>query len=271
MDKGFENFNALNTEATDAPVAPVDERKAKKKAKLAEMAEVFKATINNDPTFTSKLRTLSNSVKVVNTLGFGESGGLLADENKKNANDDKQTRSDLLVPTSQIVGYRIQNIGDTPINYNTEEYAPNELGVFVGTRVQKTLEPGGIADLTRKFMTVFCSQPEISFKLENGKIVRGSSTVKPGDVDAELGAYYFSFDDKSLKVNSDEIKINVGKRVKAGDTTKWVVKKEYEATFGFLNNEKSAAKKPRAKKSSYTAQDLTANYIQKLLQETGKM
>ena len=268
MEKGFENFNALGAEAAETVVSATDEKKAAKKAKMVEMANALKTTINEDPSFAEKLRTLSNSLSVVNTLGYGDSGNIVVDPNKKGSDD----RANTLVQTSQIVGYRVQNTGSVPVKYVTEEYAQDATGVWVGTKVEKTLEPGGIADFTRKYMTVFCSQPEISFSLANGKIVRGSSVVKPNDLDGELEAYYFIFADKTLKVNSDEIKLNVAKAVKTETGKKWVVKDEFAATFGYLNNEKPSGKKPRAKSGSkFTTQDMAANYIQKLLSDTGKM
>src|SRR5690606_14306068 len=150
-----------------------------------------------------------------------------------------------LITTSQIVGYRLQNIGNTPIKYLTEEFVKNEEGTYVGTRVEKVAKRGETFDLSRKYMTIFCSQPEISFQLSNGKIVRGSGNGSDGDIDRELEAYYLTFNDKSIKVNSDDVKINIAKKIKQGDQTKWVVKPEFEATFGYLNNAKAPGRKGR--------------------------
>ena len=61
--------------------------------------------------------------------------------------------------------------------------------------------------------------------------------------------------------------MNVSKAVKGNDgSKKWIVKPEFEKTFGYLNNEKSSAKKGRASSGNkFTTQDLAANYINRLL------
>lgn len=270
MEKGFTNFNELNSEASvDTVVNAADEKKLAKKAKLQEMANVFKQSLSEDPTLKDKINLLSESIAVVHTLGFGDSGNIILDKSKADGE-----RSGALVATSQIVGYQVQNTGKTPVQYMTEEYAQDGTGVWVGTKVQKTLEPGATTELTRKYMTIFCSQPEISFKLQNGKIIRGSGTIRPNDVDGELEAYYFIFNDKNIKVNSDEVKLNIAtKTTVEGGASKWIVKDEFVSTFGYLNNEKSATKKSRGSKatSRYTTQDMAANFIQKLISESGNM
>lgn len=241
-----------------------------KKEKLAKMRALLKETVNEDSTYLARRCSLSDSVQVLNTLGFGDSGNIVVDEETKNLPKDKRR----LVSTSQIVGYRVQNIGTEAISYLTEEFKQNEEGVWVGTRVEKTMSPGDTVDFTRKYMTIFCSTPEISFKLANGKIIRGAASTKSGDVDGELEAHYFSFADKTLKVNSDNVKLNVAKKVKGADgADKWVVKKDFEAVFGYLNNAKTAGKRGRqtAAGPKISVQDMAANYIQKLLKETGSI
>ncbi len=262
----MEKFDTLNqdvgTEVTSDKIA----KKAEKNQKLKEMSALLKETINADPTYVQKLKSLSNSVIVLNTLGYGEGGNIIVDEATKNL--PKEERK--LVTTSQIVGYRVQNVGNTPIKYNTEEFAKNEEGVFVGTRVEKTLAPGATADLTRKYMTIFCATPEISFQLGNGKIVRGSGAVKDNDIEGELEAHYFSFSDKTVKVNSDTIKLNVAAKKKGADgQPKWIVKPEFEKAFGYLNNAKAPGKRGRSASNGpkFNAQDAAANFINRLMQE----
>ncbi len=264
----MENFSNLDNATGTEVVNDQDPKKAAKQEKLKEMSKLLKETINQDPTFTSKVRSLSDSIAVVKTLGYGEGGNIIVDEATKHLPKDQRK----LVSTSQIVGYRVANIGQTPIKYLTEEFTKNAEGVYEGARVEKVLEPGGQVDFTRKYMTIFTAQPEISFQLSNGKIVRGSGTVKPGDVDGELEAHYFVFNDKTVKVNSDTMKINVAapKKDKEGNK-KWVVKPEFEKVFGYLNNAKASGKRGRGPSagSKFTTQDMAANYINRLLQESG--
>lgn len=262
----FDNLDAGNVVVNEAGVDKKKARQDEKKARVEKMKNLYNETIREDPTMSARLNTLSDKLIVVNTLGFGDSGNIVV---------DPKSESRALVSTSSIVGYRVKNIGDTPIEYTTEVFTKNEDGVFVGSMVSKTLAPGETADFTRKYMTSFCAVPEISFVLQNGKIVRGSSSNK-NDIDAELEAYYFSFSDSNIKVNSDEIKLNVGTKMKQADgTTKWVVKPEFEEIFGYLNNAKDKSKRSRGKggtsKEPYSVQRISANYIHKLLQKQANM
>lgn len=267
----MDEFAKLDDQATEvAPLSKADERKAAKKEKMKQMGTLLKQTINADPTFTQKLKSLSESVAVTNTLGFGDSGNIIVDEATKHLPKDQRK----LLNTSQIVGYRIAVVGENPIKYMTEEFSKDPEGKYVGQRVDKIAKPGEKFDLSRKYMTIFCSQPEISFQLSNGKVVRGSGEVKPGDMDGELEAHYFLFNDKSIKVNSDTIKLNVStKKVdKATGTTKWEVKPEFVVTFGNLNNAKPTGRKGRGPSANkYSPQDLAANYINTLLRESGNL
>jgi hypothetical protein len=263
---GLENFSSLDAPEVNLAVGEgkndkTSDANARRKQKMREMNELFKDSLMKDPTFSQKLRTLSESVAVVNTLGFGDSGNIIKDEASTQENRKLST-------TSAIVGYRIRNIGQEPIPYVTEEYAMKD-NVWVGQLVNKVMQPGETVDLNRKYMTMFCARPEISFQLSNGKVMRGSAKVKTGDVDGELEAHYFTFNDRTLKVNSDEVKINVGR--KDNKTKKWVVKKDFEAAFGYLNNEKVKGEGRTSSGERYTVQDMAANYIARLLEESGNM
>ena len=247
MDAVFENANA--TAQVENAVAD----DAAKKAKTKAMKEAMKETINSDNTFAEKLRRLSESLKVVNTLGFGTSGNIVVDKSAK-------AEGRQLKPTSQIVGYAVQNIGSEAIAYQTEKFAADENGKFVGTVVEKTLAPGETINLSRKYMTMLCARAEISFTLSNGKIVASSKKTKT--LDEQLSAYYFTFDKDENgykpEVNDDEVKLSID--------VDGTVKPEYVEDFGYLNNPKEA-KTPRAKGTKLTVQDFAANYINSLIQK----
>ena len=249
MDSVFENV------ATVTPEAAVET--AAKKEKVQAMRAALKETVQTNPDFANKLHKLSNSIKVVHTLGYGKGGNIVVD---KSTGSDKRD----LKPTSAICGYLIENIGSDAIEYTTEVFAPDETGKFVGTVVKKTIAPGEQVQLTRQYMTMFCAQPEISFTLANGKIV-SSSKKSAKNLKEELSAYYFSFNKdesgNSLQVNDDEVKLSV-------DDADGKVKPEYVETFGYLNNPKEG-RAARAKGTKFTTQDLAANYINKMLQEQG--
>lgn len=233
-----------------------------RKAKINAMKESLRQTVATDSTYMDRLRRWSGSIQVVNSLGFGDSGNIVVDKSASTKDNRK------LAVTSAIVGYRIANVGDEPIKYVTEIWAPDESGKFVATKQERVLTPGATADLTRQYMTMFCSQPEISFTLKNGKIIKGSGSKGDKGVKAELESFYFSFnkeeDGSKKQINDDEIKLNVAEKV--GDV--WKVKAEFEETFGYLNNAKEGGRGTRQKSgSSFTAQDVAANYIYKMLQQ----
>lgn len=269
MDSLFQGMGEMpNAEATSIEKDDaVNKKKAEKKEKLKLAMQETMAT---DPNYIDKVRKLSDSLEVVKTLGAGDGGNIIRDKAKSSA-DHRE-----LVSTSKIVGYRVRNIGSEPISYMTEEFAKNEEGIFVGTQVKKTLNPGETADLTRQYMTMLCCQPEFSFTLANGKIIMGSaakSNSKTVDLKKELETYYFKFTanegEEAPQVNDDTVKLSVDEKV--GD--KMVVKPEFEATFGYLNNPKEGRRGGRkaSEKSGLTAQDYSANYVANLLKSSGMM
>lgn len=253
--------DVFSTAAETAPATPeTSANNAAKKAKIEAMKKSLKETINSDPTFTQRLHSLSGSLEVVKSLGFGENGNIVVDHTKT----DAENRA--LTTTSAIIGYRVRNIGSEPIKYVTEEYSQGEDGKYVGAKVEKFLNPGETADLNRQYMTMLCAIPEISFTLANGKVIRGSGRLDGKDMKAELEAYYFTFNkDLGLQVNSDAVKLQIGEKV--GD--KWQVKPEFVAAFGYLNNapEKARAGRKSEGGAKYTASDLAANYVMQMLKD----
>lgn len=248
MDSVFQN-------AAPAAEAAVEATAPEKNAKVKAMKAALKDTVMSTPDFTEKLRRLSPSLRVVNTLGYGTGGNIVVDKNAK-------TEGRNLKQTSKIVGYRVENIGTETIQYTTEVWTKGEDGKYVGSVVTKNFAPGEIISLTRQYMTMFCAQPEISFTLSNGKIV-SSSNKGAKNLKEELSAYYFSFnkgEDGSAapQVNDDEVKLSID--------VDGVVKDEYVETFGYFNNPKEG-RTPKAKGKQFTTQDLAANFINKMIQK----
>lgn len=244
-----------------APAATASKNNEEKKAKLREWKESFKATCQSDPDFTGKLHRLSDSLKVVKTLGYGKGGNIIVDKKKT-----EQSGERVLQATSQIVGYEIQNVGSEPISYQTEKWTKDETGKYVPQIVEEVLQPGASVYLTRAYTTTLCSRPEISFTLANGKIVSSSRKTKggkEGDLKELLSAYYFSFNkEEGLEVNDDSVKVRI-------DDNNGEVKPEFVEVFGYLNNPKEARASKGKTGPTFTTQDLAANYINKLLQSNG--
>lgn len=251
-----EIFGGAASAPAEAPVAESSETsKDRKKQKLAEWKDSLKLTIEQDKTYLAKRGTLSKSLKVVNTLGYGTGGNILLDKEATKKTGSRQVKG-----TSKIVGYLIENCGTEPITYETEVWTKDETGVFVAKNVTKTLAPGQQTAISRKWLTALTAKPEFSFMLENGKIVSSSSNTEGKGIDAILEAHYFVFSKETgLEVNDDAIKNSI-------DVDN-VVKPEYEETFGYLNNPKAskAGKRGKGGQKGPTAQELAANYINRLI------
>lgn len=238
-------------------VAVDKEKKSARREQLAQLKEAYRETLEADEELRARRKAYSQFVSVVNTFGFGDKGNVIVDPTK--------TSSRGLTEVSKIVGYRIKNEGTVPINYRTEEYVKGADGLYVGTPVTKVLAPGGTADLTRQYMTMFCAEIEIAFELKNGILVKGSGSKASKDLKSKMEAMHFRFNsDANMAVNDDDIKINIGEKIK--DT--WVVKKEYVKTFGFLNNPKQKTGR-KGSKGDFSSQELSAFYIRQLLEEEG--
>lgn len=256
----LDQFEALDTTTVEAPAVQSDKKEAKKQLARA-YKEAMKDTLDENPDYLEKRRSLTDAVMVVNTLGFGDSGNIIVAEGS--------TKEDRKLETvATIVGYKIQNIGKVAIPYTTEEFTKNAEGKWVGEKVKKTLEPGGNAVLTRKYSTVLFANPEFNLKVENGKFIPPKKK-RTTDIEALLPGYYFSFNDKNIKVNDDSVKLQIGEKKKTpAGPEKWFVKAEYEGIFGYLNN---SGGKGRKKKSgpSFDPQDYAANFLQKLINDAG--
>lgn len=268
-NSGLEAFDSLDepVQAPEVAANTDDAKKASKKEEAAKRQRIFIQSVKDDPTFAQRHCIWSNSLQVVHSLGYTDKGNIVRNGKTKDSKGD-------LGNTGAIIGYEILNTGEQAIPYNTEEYTKDDTGVWVGTPVQKTLEPGQTVCLTRKYTALLCSVTEISFQLANGIIMSGSGTPKdPADMDKFLSSYYFKFNDSKYKVNSSEIKINVGQKVKdENGADVWEVKPEYETQFGYLNNpEKPKAGKRKGDKLSANTQDVASAYVRHLMEEMGSM
>lgn len=241
-----ESVNSVNNDKDAA-------RKAARKEANQALVDCLKERIAKNPDFLSTVKTMSSSLEVLHTLTFSDKGNLVVD---KVATAEKGQRTLKTVPA--IVGYEVKNVGDQPIPYKTAVCTKGADGVYTEAPTDAVLNPGETAFLTRQYMTMLTAAPEFSFELANGKIVKGSGASRTGkSVREQLEAFYFAFKEAGKSVNDDSVVMPVGERV--GD--KWVVKPEFEATFGFLNNPKPvAAKGTRARKSDAEKID-TSTYL----------
>lgn len=245
----------------------VDSNKAAKAEKIAAMKQALKTAMEQDPTLASKFRTASDTIEVVNTLGYGDGGNIVVDKAAKQNAAAKGAEDRKLVPTSKIVGYKVRNCGTEPISYDAEIWTKGADGIYTSSTETRTMQPGQVVNMTRVTLTLLTCRPEFDFTLRNGKIVSSSASSKAGkgDIQAELARYYFSFNSEEKKeVNGDDVKL----RIDDGGT----VLPEYAEVFGFLNNPKPSKKASRkGAGSNVTVQDMAANYVRMLLEKQGSL
>lgn len=266
MDKNAVDGNALTPEQKAEMDRKAKEKKEQKELKDKLEREVLEETKMEDDAFGNRVRTLSDHIEVIKPLCFKDNGNMV---------EDKSGSKRVLVKTSKNVGYKIRNNSNIEVPYVTETFAKNEEGAWVGTQVEALLKPGEEICLARKWMTLFASQPELSLKFSNGRMLRGSATMEikadmdSEAIDRELEAYYFAFFDADKKVNDDKIKEQIGEPIveigpDGKEKTVWIVKDEYASVFGFLNNVKEKAPRKSAKeKDEYDKGVYAANFINK--------
>lgn len=271
MDSIFSNLGEEQVPAVEETeaVETVVKAKSSKEERVEAMKAALKETILTDPTFKERKGIYSDSLEVLNTLGFGEDGGVVRDKSRTIISKKTGKEIHPRIPISKIVGYRVKNVGDEAIKYQTGVWAKGDDGIYAETKTEKTLEPGDEADFTRLYITMLCAQPEISFRLANGKIIRGAGADGAKDIKEELASHYFAFSrdkhDVLKQVHDDTVKLAVGEKIDG----EWVVKEEFEEVFGFLNNPEEKARAGGKPKERYSAQDVAANYINKMIEHAG--
>jgi hypothetical protein len=254
IDSVFDNATVIAEDSKEA------EKKAAAKERNQEMKSAFLDRVQNDPTYQERNKIWSNYVSVVNTLGSYKGSGNI----KLGEGSTKEHR--VLEPTSATVGYVLSYTGDTPIQYRTEEYTFNpETQKYEGTTVTKTAEPNSKIILNRKNAALFCSINEISFTVANGIFHPSSKKLGTNATwDDTLNSFHFRFSDSQKSVNDDDVKIII-------EDADGNIKDEYVSTFGYLLNPKDKKVRGTTKKdgTKYTAQDICAAYIQKVLHDQG--
>lgn len=251
-------FNGSQEVTDAAEEKTVSEKTAAKKMLTAAL----KDTVSSDPSYQSKVRSISASLEVTNSLGYGKNGNIIqVNKGVKGADGKMEGRE--LKPTSKVVGYRVKNIGATPISYQTESFKKDETGKYVGEVVTKVIAPGKSADLARKYFTIFTAQPEVSFTLNNGVVI-GPVDAKEKNFVKLLERYHFKFTgDDAKSINDDTVKLAID--------NDGVIKAEFVETFGNLMNPKEARQRPDKieEGSKFTAQDKVANFINRKINEMG--
>lgn len=178
---------------------------------------------------------VSDSVRVLKTLTFGEKGNIIVD---KEASEKAGER--VLADVSKVVGYLAKNIGKKDLTVRVYEYSKDADGMYNGEYVDKVWKAGTEMAFNKPDLMYLASREEFSFAFENGTICHASSInkaiqrIKDGDTSVEakralLNGYCFKFSDKR-GVNDPYVTLRI-------DDNK-EVKEQYLSAFGWLANKK---------------------------------
>lgn len=265
--------NAFFNAPEDGAQAPATVEAPKKKGSALQqtMKAEFQKALADDPSLREVLKSGSENLAVVNILGSETIDNLIQDKEnptKISEKTGKEVHNVIRVPG--ICGYRLKNLGSTPIVYKTAQYEKGADGIYVGTEVEKTAAPGETFDLARKYFTILTSRPEYSFNLANGKVITGSDIDKCVTLDEKLERPHFTFfaseNGETTSVHDDSVKIMVE------DKATGAVLPEFESTFGFLYNPSTKTKGgKRTSGAKYSAQEIAANYFQSLMASANGM
>lgn len=276
MAMDFSSLEGQETEVTQAPAVVGKSEKAKEDAK--EVVKVFANKLQNDEGLKQSLFTASNSIRIVNTCGYGDASGLVAvSKGVKNAETGK-IEGRKVAGTSAVVGYIIENVGSEAITFTTGVWTKNAEGIYEEQVIQDTINPGEKKPITRKYLAMLGCRSEFSFQFENGRLIgKGAVTkINSGEsLDKVLSSYYFNFSDGAHTVHDDEVKVAIADKKEVninGETTsRWECKAEYAPTFGFLDNPAKKAARTKAKKEKITGitQAAVANFLDELIKSNG--
>lgn len=276
MAMDFSSLEGQETEVTQAPAVVGKDEKAKEEVK--EVVKVFANKIQNDEELKKSLFTASNSIRVVNTCGYGDASGLIQTVKGVKNPETGKLEGRKVASTTAIVGYIIENIGSEPITYTTGVWTKNADGIYEEQVIDDTINPGEKKPITRKYLATLGCRSEFSFQFENGRIVskRAVANINSGtSLDKVLSDCYFNFSDGTHTVHDDEVKIAIADKKEVnvnGETvSKWECKPEYAPTFGFLDNPTKKAARTKAKKEKIAgiSQAAVANFLDELIKSNG--
>lgn len=265
-----EELEETPAHAKNADVATYDNLKAQF-MKLYVTDESFRDAINNPR---------SEDIECIGVIAYGDKGGM---QNKGKEKKDKDGKHGVF-NTSDIVGYRLKNVGNSPITYRTFKSAKREDGTWQRDIVSAVAQPGDEMVLPKWAVTELMARIEYSFRGKNFKLAtRGISRfvaagVPVGDEELinRLSKWYVLMDTGNFSVQDDKYKknISVPEEDEATGVKKWVVV-EYVDTFGYLNdpsyNKKSGSRKRRSTKQKVSKQSAAANYIRELIAKSASI
>lgn len=228
------------------------DKKAEDAAKQALLNKAYEARVESDPSVVERAHILGPSVEMTRTLaimGERHNEDFILNEQEtakkvaeweargkcdENGNPCKKPR--VLKKVPPIVGYGFRNIGAEPIEIDSRSYSLKD-GQWVGEPAKLTIAPGQEFALSKDMTQYMMSRPEFSMMCANAKLVGRVETS--GNT---MDSFHMVFSEKGVSVHDDDKKVIITDK-------NGVVKKEYEATFGFCNNTDFVAG-PKQKKAA---------------------
>jgi hypothetical protein len=274
-----DDFSVLDVKPTGAPQAT--HGNSAKKEKIGTLEKSYMEELNQNPEIKSVENSLREAIVIEKALSFSDTGGFKQEKKVPEIGPDGQPVLDAkgkpkmerkLVETPEVVGYVIKNVGNVDIPYQTEVYR-QEGEIWVGEKVERVLKPGQSAALTKKYLAKLSLEPQFNLKFSNGIVIVKVAGNETDDIETILAKSHFR--PANFSVTNDMYNINISKHVsvpgKPGEK-KWVVKKDFLETFGYLNNpEPEKVKKKRIPKEKVDSQALVAAYVRNLARKRGEI
>jgi len=258
MDKFDElNISKVHAQAEEAKEAveavtaesPVDDKDTTKDAMELAIKHDMLQRLNNDPEYKALFGSKRNTIQVVNTLGFSDSGDIIKVGDKEGVKNKNGKPVSDIRQTAKVVGYRIKNLGEETLVVPSKKWYKDENGKFVSEDAEVVIPAGETGDITHKDFIMLLTKPEYSGEFNNGFATGKKSVTEmskmPKESLVDMMRVNLSKDEAGNKFrkHGDEYKLNISEKDADG---KWFVRPEYVDRFGYLNNEPD--KKIREKK-----------------------
>lgn len=241
----------------------------------------FTKKYTTDETFREAIdNPRSDDIECIGVVAYGDKGGMQNRDKVKKGADGKHGVSN----TSDIVGYKFKNVGESPITYRTFKSTKNEDGSWNRDIVSVTAQPGQEMILPKWAATELMARIEYSFRGKNfmmcaksfSKLVAEGVPVGDEALISRLAKWYVKMNRGTFSVQDDNYKknISVPEKDKATGKTKWVVV-EHVDTFGYLNdpsyNKKSGSRKRNSQKAKVSKESAAANYLRELIAKSASI
>ncbi len=284
--------NLNNLEGLEQPAAPAQTASVEKEAHLKAVKDAMKETIaTQGADIVKEFASRSGEIEVLGAACYSDTGNIIEIEaavgkrylvesikgkngamvNRIKRGPDGQPIKDpnykphKVGPAPKNVGYFIKNNSKKPISYTTTQCELDQAtGQYVPKKINAVLEPGKETAIRKGDFTALLSRTEYSFRAANGTLVpKAGSSASDLAIDARLENYTFKFDGQ-VTINDNQTQI--GQKDENG---KWHVRPEFIALFGDEENTKTSTRASGAAKEKIDASAYEANFIRKLLAESG--